>query len=750
MQACDRCHARKTRCDRRIPQCSACEKAGAACVHADKLRQRNLPRGYLDNIETLVAQLRDENKLLRDSLATARAEMRAQNNMVPSNEPSTSHTNPTPSSQPSQTRDPSDVTSPRDGDGAGDGNGGTPDSNAFAVEVGYLTLIATGETRYLGSSSGLGLANVINTVINLHGGMGASNADPHEPIDCGDQRIPMGPSDLLFPSLATARPIIEAYFQHTHIAFPLIHRPSFLATVDSIYSEPNFYETHVFDAFVFDMVLTIGSSNFNRFQEISANSSLYFAMAQSKIASIAIMPSLESLKVLLLVSQHGIFSNLRETDTSVWHLAGLGARMCFELGLHLERKPSDGDPTELTSPLSITFDQEMRKRCFWCLYNLDRIVSITLGRPVVIRDEEIDVTLPSHLDDHHFGVNQPIQVDRQDSSVPTNISPFLHIIRIRRISGQILNRMYISRQHANISPEEKHAMRCKLHEELDAWKRDTERLQLIPTDPRGYSSSFIATEWYSALYNNAILLLYRPSPYLPEPTTEARCRNGESEITCLINAARTSIESYSQLHQKRRINYSWITLHGIFIAGLAYIYGTRRLLDNPSTRQLVPNIMDMIEVTQACSHVLVAICERWNGSRRSCELFSKLSTNLIRDALHPAAKENTHAQAGTAPSPPLSIQNNSLRPAQGNNSGGLSYTQTNLHEPQTEIGGVDSTTDLDNDLIMESFKEYQGFFDFTFQGDYLNSAESMSSASHAWALDPSYSTATEADTIEIL
>ncbi|KAH7142125.1 c6 zinc finger domain-containing protein [Dactylonectria macrodidyma] len=743
MQACDRCHARKTRCDRRIPQCSACEKAGAACVHADKLRQRNLPRGYLDNIETLVAQLRDENKTLRNSLAIARAELRVQDNMAP-DELSASHTNSTPSSQPSRTRDASDETSPRDG------NHGTPDSNAFAVEVGYLTLIATGETRYLGSSSGLGLANVINTIINVHGGMGVMNTDPHESTDSSDQRIPIGPSDLLFPSLATARPIIEAYFQHTHIAFPLIHRPSFLATVDRIYSEPNFYETHVFDAFVFDMVLTIGSSNFNRFEEISANSSLYFTMAQSKIASIAIMPSLESLKVLLLVSQHGIFSNLRETNTSVWHLAGLGARVCFELGLHLERRPSDGDPTNSTSPRYISFDQEMRKRCFWCLYNLDRIVSITLGRPVIIRDEEIDVTLPSHLDDHHFGVNQPILADPQDSSVTTNISPFLHIIHMRRLSGQILNRMYISRQHANISSEEKHAMRCKLHEELDAWKRDTERLQLIPTESRGYASSFITKEWYSALYNNAILLLYRPSPYLPEPTMVPRCLNGDSEITCLINAARTSIESYSALHRKRRINYSWITLHGIFIAGLAYIYGTRRLLDNASTRQLAPNIMDMIEVTQACSHVLIAICERWNGSRRSCELFSKISTSLIRDALHPASKETTRIQGGTAPSPPLSIQNNSLGPAEGNNPGELSCTQTTSREHQIEIGGADSTADVDNILIMESFKEYQGFFDFTFQGDYMNSAGSMSNASHAWTLDTSYPTAAEADTVDML
>lgn len=33
----------------------------------------------------------------------------------------------------------------------------------------------------------------------------------------------------------------------------------------------------------------------------------------------------------------------------------------------------------------------MRRRVFWCSYNLDRAVAITLGRPVGINDSDIDV-----------------------------------------------------------------------------------------------------------------------------------------------------------------------------------------------------------------------------------------------------------------------------------------------------------------------------------------------------------------------
>ncbi|KAH6871222.1 c6 zinc finger domain-containing protein [Thelonectria olida] len=738
MQACDRCHARKTRCDRRIPQCSACEKAGVPCVHADKLRQRNLPRAYLDNIESLVKQLREENKLLRESLASTQAEIRARNQAA--SELSALHADSRSPSRPVQARDDTDAMSK---------STGSPESNAFAVEVGYLTLIATGETRYLGSSSGLGLANIINTVINVNGGMGPMHVDQHDLTSSSIQRIPMGPSDSLFPSLATAKTFIEAYFQHTHISFPLLHRPSFLAIVDRIYSEPNFYEANPFDAFVFDMVLTIGSSNFNRFEDKSVNSSVYFTMAQSKITTIATRPSLESLKVVLLISQHGIFSNLRETNASIWHLTGLGARMCFELGLHLERKHPERDLANPPQPHQVSLEEEMRKRCFWCLYNLDRIVSITLGRPVIIRDEEIDVTMPSHLDDDFFGVDQPIQVHAPMSSEPSEISPFLHLIRIRRLSGQILSQMYIFRRHSHIPLEEKRCLRCRLHGEVNAWRQDTERLHLPSMESRGYMSSFLSKEWYTAVYNNAILLLYRPSPYLPEPTMASSCDDGKPELMCLLNAAKASIESYSELHRKRRLNYSWITLHGIFIAGLAYIYSVGRLLDNPTTRRHVPNIMCVIEVTQACSHVLVAICERWNGSRRSCELFSELSTNLIRDALNVAPRPNDDAQSRGGSDPSQATHNEPSAPAAQNQSAGMGGAQMNSDESQMELGIVDSTAELENILVMENFKEFSGFFDFTFQNDYLSSGATMSSFSQNWPFDLPFSPEGEVESSQV-
>lgn len=380
MQACDRCHARKTRCDRRIPQCSACDKARVPCLHADKLRQRNIPRGYIDSLEKTVQELREENKRLRRELYHSQKRESNAAISVPESNPRDLSTSPL-------DEDLSPITQTDSDGGISTPSTRSHANNAFALEVGYLSLTATGETRYLGSSSGMGLANIIS------GAMGAQSGTSYTiepPVSDGLKKdaIHIVPSDDSFPSLAVANPFIQAYFQHTHVTFPLLHRPSFLATVERIYNEPGFYETNTYDAFIFDMVLAIGSSNINRFEEASSAASKFYAMAQSKIAVVVDLDGLSVLRAILLISQHGIFNYLRDASASIWHLVGVGARLCFELGLHLEHGQLNGGRRQPTRKAKFTsLDEEMRRRCFWCLYNLDRYVFI----------DELPRHLPFHL-----------------------------------------------------------------------------------------------------------------------------------------------------------------------------------------------------------------------------------------------------------------------------------------------------------------------------------------------------------------
>lgn len=58
----------------------------------------------------------------------------------------------------------------------------------------------------------------------------------------------------------------------------------------------------------------------------------------------------------------------------LWHLVGVAARMCFELGLHREslyqtRGDQEVNPDRLVAA-------EVRRRCFFCVLAIDRYVSL--------------------------------------------------------------------------------------------------------------------------------------------------------------------------------------------------------------------------------------------------------------------------------------------------------------------------------------------------------------------------------------
>ncbi|OAL34955.1 hypothetical protein AYO20_05670 [Fonsecaea nubica] len=759
MQACDRCHLRKTRCDRRIPRCSACEKAGAQCLHVDKLRSRNLPRGYVESLESDLRKIEDDNLKLQRQVAALQAQV---SNATPNN-PSTirspiniqeaqAEIDVNPSAQVNLTQtetsnggeilDGQSPTQERNAvmTAASMASTRTPADDAVATEVGYLTLTAAGETRYLGSSSGMGLASIISSVLDPQQSEGYWPKENSNHLDEHNWRMSSTASDAPLPPQNIAMQFIEAYFQHTHITFPLLHRPTFLAAVEQIYSNPTYYSTHPFDAFVFDMVLAIGSANVNRFEESMAGTATHYTRAQKKLHELLNMSGLVPLQTILLLSQHGIFSNLRDTSGSIWHLIGIGARICFELGLHLEPKRVDrqtGRPVVHSVP--ITFEVEMRKRAFWCFYNLDRIVSFTLGRPVAMRDEDIDISLPSHLEDEEFGPDRPIVPD-PDPAAP-NISPFLHLIKIRHLSGKILSTLYAAKQKSDIPLEEKVRVRSQLYDELVAWKNATSLLKLGERhhNNRAFVSCFLSAHWYDAVFNNAVLLLYRPSPYLPYPVVPTKPGEEEGDLQRLFSAAKSSITSYYELHRKRQLNYSWITLHGIFIDGLAYVYGIGLALKDPSQAAPIPDYLEIINDTRACSNILVAICERWSVARSSCELFNRISNAVIRDAINAAAKKDL--------APSVSAQNqqsgriHSLQAATTvDGSSSSSHAVGDNLQGSWQLGSgqfdlLSSMNQFDHMFVADEFRQYTSALDMPDRCDHPMPSELITGFSQDWPFE---------------
>lgn len=81
-QACDRCRAKKSKCDGKRPACSACAAVGIKCVVSDKLSRRAFPKGYTETLEERIRQLEAENTKLQ-GLLDLRDEQLATNTSLP-------------------------------------------------------------------------------------------------------------------------------------------------------------------------------------------------------------------------------------------------------------------------------------------------------------------------------------------------------------------------------------------------------------------------------------------------------------------------------------------------------------------------------------------------------------------------------------------------------------------------------------------------------------------------------------------
>lgn len=86
-QACDRCRAKKSRCDGKQPACSSCAAAGLECVVLDRLTRKLYPKGYTELLEEQSRQLIQENARLKAALSL-RDEQLAGGSKVTSPDPS--------------------------------------------------------------------------------------------------------------------------------------------------------------------------------------------------------------------------------------------------------------------------------------------------------------------------------------------------------------------------------------------------------------------------------------------------------------------------------------------------------------------------------------------------------------------------------------------------------------------------------------------------------------------------------------
>lgn len=157
--------------------------------------------------------------------------------------------------------------------------------------------------------------------------------------------------------------------------------------MDELFRDPNIEHpnrSHRVIIFRVFLVLAIGATNIQQIEDGAAwsTSTTFYHRALQELDTVLEREDIECVQNLLLLS---IFTTFNVEGPSIWATLGFAIRLAVGLGLHRRVGPEKGSPAEL----------ERRRRTWWSLYNFDRVVAFTLGRPLSIADEDIDIEVSS-------------------------------------------------------------------------------------------------------------------------------------------------------------------------------------------------------------------------------------------------------------------------------------------------------------------------------------------------------------------
>ncbi|CAG7559245.1 unnamed protein product [Fusarium equiseti] len=486
--ACLRCQRRKIKCDGDLPTCKNCRNAGAVCTDGESARLKDLPREYISTLKKRIAWLESivrsrcpdvdlsqdpptdidalDDTILEDT--TLQSPAPAQISISETIHESSAVETP---NQPVRS---------------------APGPSAITHEIGLVSLGTNQDPRYIGPSSGYFLARVmLDSVSKQDERLGRNAPFPTKLVEAIQGPLPL-------PSREMATQLCDAYFSAINLQYPILHRQTFDGMLERAYDQDSTDPVVKFQVF---MVLAIGSAVLSGRIRARIPAESYCLSALQYLDELNLENSLQGVQCLLLLLIFTIHSPF--VRVNVWYLNYHCIAALLDLGL--QRNISAGAGISL-------LEQEMRARIFWVIYTFDRVIATMMGRPIGIRDEGCELRMPIGLSDEQLAV--PYQQTTESSS---EMLFAIHLFKAAKLNSEI---KYIAQSIVRDSPRYAYPRVIDINDwqttmlnNLDEWSTQ------IPL--QNDASTLYLQITCKIRYHNLRMLLLRPSPAIPKPTTEA-------------------------------------------------------------------------------------------------------------------------------------------------------------------------------------------------------------------------------------
>ncbi|KAF9454773.1 hypothetical protein P691DRAFT_804132 [Macrolepiota fuliginosa MF-IS2] len=225
--------------------------------------------------------------------------------------------------------------------------------------------------------------------------------------------------------------IIALFFDFVYPLTPCVHKPSFMADLHARREER--------DPLFFALVMSTVASTLVQVPRsyLPMERPVVRKLAQtcyeaSRHISVASYDPPTSMHVV--IRYFDCIYHFCEGHDATQHAAfGEAAHIAVTLRMHEEASYEGLDPIEC----------EVRRRTFWLLFGADKSMSILLGRPICLRDEDCTVHFPKELDDEYI---TPSAYLPQPHGKTALVSGLNYISRIFALLGEILVRIRVDKR----------------------------------------------------------------------------------------------------------------------------------------------------------------------------------------------------------------------------------------------------------------------------------------------------------------
>lgn len=356
---------------------------------------------------------------------------------------------------------------------------------------------------------------------------------------------------------------------------------------------------------------------------------------------------------------------------------GMAIRLGQGIGIHVEDSQAEnGD-------VKTTVSQELRRRTWYSMYVLDRLLSLQLGRPPAIRNRDCSVRLPSRIDDSEFDLvlNQVRKGTNRESSTGDY---FIHVIKFSMIIGHVIRDIY--RPFMTDYSDDMLARTDRLDAELLEWRKQLPRSLRFDRGHTFESSAVLRRQrnMLATKFHHLRALIHRPYLCLPW------LRRNDSSIGSLLE------------RQSQRVVYSERIC-------VEEAQATARMLnDVTDTKSLVEDFpwWQMISCLICASSILLVrrvfafsatVEEKWEreileeDADTCLKVFDALSTNSdaarrARDMLQSLRVSNS--SLFSAPDMGSGVDGGSFPPASTLYPVSDNYSATLNYEPNGDLDGV--------------------------------------------------------------